>query len=170
MVHFILNLFYYNYNCIKKYSVNWTLRHFNRNAKLHKATQLIEHLCSNFLYLSHSWFATVQEVLQADWQEVWHSPHPPFSALCFKVAPDKVLMCFFSMTIPPFPLCYTDYIIKWHYEELYLKLTPKTPPIPPAAVIRRILYNIVDSNTKLSWTRKTVKNTHTMYIRPTNRP
>jgi hypothetical protein len=29
-----------------------------------------------FLF-SHFWFATVQEVLQADWQEVWHSPQPP---------------------------------------------------------------------------------------------
>ena len=27
---------------------------------------------------SHCWLATPQEVLQADWQEVWHSPHPPF--------------------------------------------------------------------------------------------
>jgi len=27
---------------------------------------------------SHFWLATPQEVLQADWQEVWHSPQPPF--------------------------------------------------------------------------------------------
>jgi len=29
---------------------------------------------------SHFWLATPQEVLQADWQEVWHSPQPPFFA------------------------------------------------------------------------------------------
>jgi len=33
----------------------------------------------NYLLLfSHFWFATPQLVLQADWQEVWHSPQPPF--------------------------------------------------------------------------------------------
>ena len=39
---------------------------------------------------SHFWFATVQEVLQADWQEVWHSPQPPLAALAFRVAPLRV--------------------------------------------------------------------------------
>jgi hypothetical protein len=37
-------------------------------------------------WFSHFWLATVQEVLQADWQEVWHSPQPPLAALAFKVA------------------------------------------------------------------------------------
>jgi hypothetical protein len=27
-----------------------------------------------YLALSQAWFATVQLVLQADWQDVWHSP------------------------------------------------------------------------------------------------
>jgi len=35
---------------------------------------------------SHGWFATPQEVLQADWQEVWHSPQPPFSVLILRVS------------------------------------------------------------------------------------
>ena len=44
-----------------------------------------------FAYLfSHFWLATVQEVLQADWQEVWHSPQPPLAALAFRVAPLRV--------------------------------------------------------------------------------
>jgi len=38
--------------------------------------------------------ATVQEVLQADWQEVWHSPQPPLQALFFRVAPLRTLTCF----------------------------------------------------------------------------
>jgi len=40
---------------------------------------------SNQFYLdslfSHCWLAMPQLVLQADWQEVWHSPQPPFFAL-----------------------------------------------------------------------------------------
>jgi hypothetical protein len=28
---------------------------------------------------THFWFATVQEVLHADWQEAWHSPQAVFS-------------------------------------------------------------------------------------------
>ena len=26
---------------------------------------------------SQGWLATPQDVLHADWQDVWHSPHPP---------------------------------------------------------------------------------------------
>jgi len=33
-----------------------------------------------FFNCSHFWFATEQEVLDADWQDVWHSPQPPFFA------------------------------------------------------------------------------------------
>ena len=29
------------------------------------------------LLFSQAWFATPQDVLQADWQDVWHSPQPP---------------------------------------------------------------------------------------------
>ena len=46
------------------------------------------------------WLATVQEVLQADWQEVWHSPQPPWAALFFKVAPFRVWMCFIGIFLP----------------------------------------------------------------------
>jgi hypothetical protein len=35
-----------------------------------------------------------QLVLQADWQEVWHSPHPPFFALSQRLRVFMVLMCF----------------------------------------------------------------------------
>ena len=50
-------------------------------------------------YFSHFWLATVQEVLQADWQDAWHSPQPPLAADCFKLALFNVLMCF--MISPP---------------------------------------------------------------------
>ena len=61
-------------------------------------------LCSKFWVLSsdyltslsfkQTWLPTVQDVLHADWQEVWHSPHPDFSALVFIPALFRVLMCF----------------------------------------------------------------------------
>jgi hypothetical protein len=28
-------------------------------------------------YFAQAWFPTVQDVLQADWQDAWHSPQPP---------------------------------------------------------------------------------------------
>jgi hypothetical protein len=46
-----------------------------------------------FLF-SHFWFATPQEVLQADWHEVWHSPQPPFFALFLRSLVCKVFMRF----------------------------------------------------------------------------
>ena len=54
-------------------------------------------LCAIFsspAYFSHFWFATVQEVLQADWQEAWHSPQPPVLRLSFKQFFAMVLICF----------------------------------------------------------------------------
>ncbi len=43
---------------------------------------------------SQVWFPTVQEVLHADWQEVWHSPQPPFFRLSFSVFEVRVLTLF----------------------------------------------------------------------------
>jgi len=44
------------------------------------------------LVFSHFWFATPQLVLQADWQEVWHSPQPPFLALSHRLRVSRVLI------------------------------------------------------------------------------
>ena len=41
---------------------------------------------------SHCWFAMPQLVLQADWQEVWHSPQPPFTALSQRLRVSMVLI------------------------------------------------------------------------------
>jgi hypothetical protein len=43
-------------------------------------------------YFSHFWLATPQLVLQADWQEVWHSPQPPFLALSHRLRVSRVLI------------------------------------------------------------------------------
>ena len=45
------------------------------------------------LVFSHFWLATPQLVLQADWQEVWHSPQPPFLALSQRLRVSMVLIC-----------------------------------------------------------------------------
>ena len=46
----------------------------------------------DYLLFSHFWFATPQLVLQADWQEVWHSPQPPFLALSHRLRVSRVLI------------------------------------------------------------------------------
>ena len=50
--------------------------------KKNAALQGRHRVCKDYLLLfSHFGFATPQEVLQADWQEVWHSPQPPVTTL-----------------------------------------------------------------------------------------
>jgi len=44
-------------------------------------------------FFSHCWFAMPQLVLHADWQEVWHSPQPPFLALSHRLRVSMVLIC-----------------------------------------------------------------------------
>ena len=42
---------------------------------------------------SHFWLAIPQLVLQADWQEVWHSPQPPLAALSQRLRVFRVTIC-----------------------------------------------------------------------------
>jgi hypothetical protein len=46
------------------------------------------------LLFSHFWLATPQDVLQADWQDVWHSPQPPVFALFSRSRVAMVLILF----------------------------------------------------------------------------
>ena len=55
-----------------------------------------------FSAFSHFWLATPQLVLQADWQEVWHSPQPPCFALSHRLRVSRVLIL--SMIHTPFSL------------------------------------------------------------------
>ena len=43
---------------------------------------------------SQTWLPTVQEVLQADWQEAGHSPQPPVRRVFFSIALLTVVVCF----------------------------------------------------------------------------
>ena len=52
------------------------------------------------LVLSHFWFAIPQLVLQADWQDVWHSPQPPHLALSQRFLVSKVWIRFISVFLP----------------------------------------------------------------------
>ena len=59
----------------------------------------------NYYYLfgfSQLWLPTVQDVLHADWQEVWHSPQPPFFMDSFRVLLFKVFTCF---------ICFASYAV-----------------------------------------------------------
>ena len=47
-----------------------------------------------YLQCSQTWLPTVQEVLQADWQEAGHSPQPPVRRVLFSIALLTVLICF----------------------------------------------------------------------------
>ena len=69
-----------------------------------KCRRCRRHICENnnyllsFLVLSHCWLAIPQLVLQADWQEVWHSPQPPFFALAQRFLVSRVVIRFISIS------------------------------------------------------------------------
>jgi len=44
-------------------------------------------------------FATVHEVLHADWQEAWHSPQPPLQALSFTDDFVRLFTCFIFLSL-----------------------------------------------------------------------
>ena len=50
----------------------------------------------NYFAFSQLWFPTVQDVLHADWQDVWHSPQPPFFSVFCKDFVFNVLICFMT--------------------------------------------------------------------------
>jgi hypothetical protein len=49
-------------------------------------------------FFSHFWLATVQLVLQADWQLAWHSPQPAFKDFFAYVDLLSVFTFFISVT------------------------------------------------------------------------
>ena len=64
---------------------------------------------SNYLlWFSHCWLATPQEVLQADWQEVWHSPHPPFLTVASIFLVSIVLIL---LIVKSFAFIYKSFIV-----------------------------------------------------------
>lgn len=51
-------------------------------------------ITSTYLIFSQLWLPTVQDVLHADWQDVWHSPQPPFLALLQRFLVLRVVILF----------------------------------------------------------------------------
>jgi hypothetical protein len=49
-----------------------------------------------YLHFSQTWFATPQEVLHADWQEVWHAPQPPVFRVFLRSRVLSVLILFMA--------------------------------------------------------------------------
>ena len=80
------------------------LRHNNKIGLPKKEKSLssaVPKLAINNYFLSlfsHAWLAIPQLVLQADWQDVWHSPQPPFFALSQRLPVLRVLMCSIILT------------------------------------------------------------------------
>ena len=81
----------------------------------------------------HFWFATVQEVLQADWQEAWHSPQPVFAEALMQGF-SMVTICFICYFPPNVPT-YFFYIIHDPFipYKVYLNICRISTPKSPAA-------------------------------------
>jgi len=64
----------------------------------------------------------VQDVLHADWHDVWHSPHPPCFIVSFNTRLLIVLICF--TTIPPSYIQIISYYImyKSYFQSFILKI------------------------------------------------
>jgi hypothetical protein len=60
--------------------------------------QAVFYVCTYLFLFSHFWLATPQEVLQADWQEVWHSPQPPFFTLLTRLRVARVRILFIVLS------------------------------------------------------------------------
>ena len=87
---------------------------FDKVLRLLKMPPQWRHFCftnSNYLFVfSHCWLATPQLVLQADWQDVWHSPQPPFLALSQRFFVSRVLI-FISLS--------SEFLIFYYYITQY---------------------------------------------------
>jgi len=82
----------------------------DKNAAEKAAFLLFDYLLSFLAEFSQLWFAMPQLVLQADWQEVWHSPHPPFFALSQRLRVSRVLICFIKTSEDRFIIILADII------------------------------------------------------------
>lgn len=90
----------------------WPIRFASLNHSKTAEHEKKQQLCcfNGLCYLfSHDWLPTVQDVLHADWQEVWHSPQPPWEALSLSEPLFNVLICF--IVYPPYMSIDLQFII-----------------------------------------------------------
>ena len=62
-----------------------------------------------------------QEVLHADWQEVWHSPHPPFFTVFCKFFVFRVLICSITLSSLCNYILGIVYHISSHFKSFFLR-------------------------------------------------
>ena len=89
-----------------------------------KAAPSFNYLLS-FSAFSQVWLAIPQLVLQADWQEVWHSPHPPFFADSQRLRVSRVLILFIVISSDKFN--FNVLIISHHAQ--HVKTSKRNPDI-----------------------------------------
>ena len=75
-------------------------------------------------HFSQGWFATPQDVLHADWQEVWHSPQPP-SFVLLTISLVLIVLIRFIVMI--------SYLYK---SGIVFVIIPR--PVPPVKCFRRV--------------------------------
>ena len=82
----------------------------------------LEALSDHYLFgFSQLWLPTVQEVLHADWQEVWHSPHPPFFTVFCKFFVFRVLICSITLSSLCNYILGIVYHISFHFKSFFLR-------------------------------------------------
>ena len=102
--------------------------------------------------LSHFWFAIPQLVLQADWQDVWHSPQPPFFALSQRLRVLIVLICFIVKASVKFNI----FLVLYHAKRpkvnssVYWKYPKPISETPFTPYATRFLFIISSTNHKPS--------------------
>jgi hypothetical protein len=81
---------------------------------------------------SQGWFATPQDVLHADWQEVWHSPQPPSQLTRLRVASVRMRPVFSQgWFATPQDVLHADWQEVWH------------SPQPPSLLTRLRVFKVL---------------------------
>ena len=70
----------YNFRCRTRIAGGFMIRDYVANQSKDN-NKKESHRLSFYYFCLQTWLPTVQLVLQADWQEVWHSPQPPVLAV-----------------------------------------------------------------------------------------
>ena len=103
---------------------------------------LITYLCSQL------WFPTVQEVLQADWQDVWHSPHPPFLTVFCNLFVLSVFTCFILFTLLLFIIFFCANNFKYYSIHFFLR---KEVLVKTYYLLRDAICGYRNLSSTLSW-------------------
>ena len=95
---------------------------FSMHLRKIRECRIVRHSLTKNTSYSYSHSSGYQDVLQADWHDVWHSPHPPCFIVSFNTRLLIVLICF--TTIPPSYIQIISYYImyKCYFQSFILKI------------------------------------------------